>query len=71
MRDPILDNDISGSDLIRFAKDNGVKNAYFIPTKAEIHQFILNNAQAGDRIVIMGARDNSLPQYSRDLLKDL
>ncbi|MBQ8436351.1 MAG: hypothetical protein IJX20_01735, partial [Alphaproteobacteria bacterium] len=71
MRDPILDSDISGSDLIKHAQNNGVKNAFFIPTKAEIRQFILDNAQAGDRIVIMGARDNSLPQFSRDILKDL
>ena len=71
MRDPIQDQDISGSDLIQHAKNNGVKNAYFIPTKEEIRQFILSHAQAGDRIVIMGARDNSLPQFSRDILKDL
>ncbi len=71
MRDPILDSDISGSDLIKYAQNNGVKNAHFLPTKAEIRQFILENAQSGDRIVIMGARDNSLPQFSRDILKDL
>ena len=71
MRDPIQDSDISGSDLIAYAKNNGVKNAYFLPTKEEIRQFILNNAESGDRIVIMGARDNSLPQFSRDILKDL
>ena len=71
MRDPIQDSDISGLNLIEYAKNNGVKNAHFLPTKEEIRQFILNNAQAGDRIVIMGARDNSLPQFSRDILKDL
>ena len=36
-----------------------------------IRSYILQNALPGDRIVIMGARDNSLPQFCRDLLKDL
>ncbi len=71
MRDPIQDSDISAKDLIQYAKNNGVKNAHFFPTKDEVRKFILQQAQAGDRIVIMGARDNSLPQFSRDILKDL
>ena len=71
MRDPIKDSDISGADLIRYAKNNGVQNAYFYETKEKVRDHILNVALPGDRIVIMGARDNSLPQFCRDLLKDL
>ena len=71
MRDPVADSDISASDLIQHAKNNNVKNAFFLSTKEDVRKFILQHAQAGDRIVIMGARDNSLPQFSRDILKDL
>ena len=70
MRDPIKDADISGADLVRFAQNNGV-NALFLETKDKVRDYILQNAQNGDRIVIMGARDNSLPDFSRQLLQDL
>lgn len=70
MRDPIADSDISGADLVKYAINNGV-NAKFLESKENVRQFIINNAKAGDRIVIMGARDNSLPDFSRQLLKDL
>lgn len=71
MRDPVKDSDISAADLIRYAQENGVANAFFYPEKEMIRSYILQNALPGDRIVIMGARDNSLPQFCRDLLKDL
>ena len=70
MRDPVKDADISGADLVQYAVDNGV-NAKFLGTKEKVREFILKNAKEGDRIVIMGARDNSLPDFSRQLLKDL
>ena len=70
MRDPVKDADISGADLVQFAVNNGV-NAKFLETKDKVRDFILKNAKDGDRIVIMGARDNSLPDFSRQLLKDL
>ncbi len=70
MRDPVKDADISGADLVRYAVNNGV-NAKFLGTKEKVREFILQNAREGDRIVIMGARDNSLPDFSRQLLKDL
>jgi hypothetical protein len=36
-----------------------------------VHKFILENAKDGDCVVIMGARDNSLPDFSRQLLTEL
>ena len=71
MRDPIKDSDISGADLVLYAKNHGVQNAYFYETKEQVRDHILKVALPGDRIIIMGARDNSLPQFCRDLLKDL
>ncbi len=68
MRDPVKDSDISGADLVKYAVDNGV-NALFLETKERVRDYILKNARPGDRVVIMGARDNSLPDFSRQLLK--
>lgn len=68
MRDPVKDSDISASDLVKFATDNGV-NALFLETKEKVRDYIIKNAQSGDRIVIMGARDNALPDLSREILQ--
>lgn len=70
MRDPIKDADISGADLVRYAQKNGV-NALFLETKDKVKQYIIDHAQTGDRIVIMGARDNSLPDFCKQILKEL
>lgn len=70
MRDPVQDADISGADLVRYAQNNGV-NALFLETKDKVKQYIIDHAQTGDRIVIMGARDNSLPDFCKQILKEL
>lgn len=62
--------DISSKDLIKVVKDAG-KKAFFFDNRAEIKDFLIKNAKAGDRIVIMGARDNTLPQFCAEILKDL
>lgn len=64
------DKSISSQDLINQALELGV-NAHYIPERKDIEKFILENAKAGDRIIIMGARDNSLPDFSRQLLKEI
>lgn len=63
--------DISSADLITHARILGKPNAYFYPTKAEAKAFILRNAREGDRIVIMGARDNSLTELCKDIIEKL
>ena len=70
MRDPVKDADISAADLVRYAQNNGV-NALFLETKDKVKQYIIDHAQTGDRIVIMGARDNSLPDFCKQILKEL
>lgn len=70
MRDPVADSDISGLDLVNFAQAHGA-NAKFMETKEQIRAYILKTARPGDRIIIMGARDNSLSDYCRSILKDL
>lgn len=62
---------ISAANIINAAKGYGLKNALFLETQQQIFDYILQNAKSGDHIVIMGARDNSLPDFSRRLLQEL
>lgn len=62
--------DISSSDLVNQAKSFG-KNAIFFETRDELYQELLKLAEAGDRIVLMGARDNSITDMGYSLLENL
>ena len=62
--------DISSNDLVNYAKKLGI-NAHFYQTREEIKQQIIKLAKPYDRIVIMGARDNSLPDFCEDILEGL
>jgi UDP-N-acetylmuramate--alanine ligase len=62
--------DISSKDLIDYAVSKGVQALYF-ENRQQIKAKILSLAQSGDRIVIMGARDNTLPDFCREILEDL
>lgn len=63
--------DISSADLIQHAHNLGKENAFFFDKRQEAENFILKTAKIGDRIVIMGARDNSLTELCRDILQRL
>ena len=65
------DKGISSANIINRIKSNGHQKAYFLPHKEDTRKFIKENARPGDRIVIMGAHDNSLPDFSRELLKEI
>ncbi len=62
--------DISSLDLIKHAQNQG-KQAHYFATRDEAKQFILSHARPHDRIVIMGARDNSLPDFCKTILEEL
>ena len=62
--------DISSLDLVNYAKTLGV-NAEFYQTRDEIKDKIVKLAKAGDRVVIMGARDNSLPIFCKNILSEV
>ncbi len=59
--------DISSNDLIDGVRAGG-RNACFFNTRADVGDFILKTAQPGDRIVIMGARDDTLSEFASGLL---
>ncbi len=62
--------DISSNDLVEHAKTHGV-NATFFATRDELKEYILKIAQPNDRIVLMGARDNSITTMGYELLEKL
>ena len=59
---------ISSANIINRIKQNGHNQALFLPHKEDTKRFVLNNVRSGDRIVIMGAHDNSLADFSREIL---
>lgn len=62
---------ISSANIINDIKEKGHLNALFLPCKDDTREFIRKNAKSGDRIVIMGAHDNSLADFSRELLNEI
>ncbi len=60
---------ISSENIINKIKENGHKQALFLPHKNDTKKFVLENVKAGDRVVIMGAHDNSLADFSKEILK--
>lgn len=65
------DTDISSADLIKEIKRLGHANALFLPGQAETRAFIMANAQPGDIVIIMGAHDNTLPEFTRRLKEEI
>jgi UDP-N-acetylmuramate--alanine ligase len=66
--------DISAADLIRDirAKDSLKKpKAFFNKQRDELIPPLVKKAGAGDRIVVMGARDNSLTDFALKILEQL
>lgn len=62
---------ISSANIVNKIKELGHKNAFFLPHKEQTRDFVLQNAKTGDSVIIMGAHDNSLPDFCRQLLKEI
>lgn len=62
--------DISSQDLVNYAKSLGL-NALFFQTREELQRHIQTIAASGDRIVLMGARDNSITDMGYNLLENI
>ncbi|MBO6281064.1 MAG: UDP-N-acetylmuramate--alanine ligase [Alphaproteobacteria bacterium] len=63
--------DISSQDLINYTHTLGKQNSFYFPDKDQAAKFIIETTRKGDRIVIMGARDNSLTLLCRKILDNL
>lgn len=62
--------DISSADLVKDLERTG-KRVHFIPDRKKILTLIRGLASKGDRIVIMGARDESLSDFARQVYEAL
>jgi UDP-N-acetylmuramate--alanine ligase len=61
------DRSIRSEDVARPLRESGV-NAAVAPTREEAARIIAEGARAGDRVVVMGARDDTLPAFARQIL---
>jgi UDP-N-acetylmuramate--alanine ligase len=72
MPDPVYfggttDRSVSSRDVIAAVGARG-REAYFFADRPACAQKLVELAQPGDRIVVMGARDDTLAQFAADLL---
>ena len=58
---------VTSEDIIRGVREAG-RQAYAFATRVECGNRLLELAQSGDRLVIMGARDDTLAIFAADLL---
>jgi UDP-N-acetylmuramate--alanine ligase len=60
-----------GSEWLADAIRGAGGDAEHIPDRAEIGKKLLAEALPGDRIAILGARDDSLSEFARELVAEL
>lgn len=60
-----------GSERIVALIEQGGGRAEYIPTREGCGEQILELAQTGDRVVVMGARDDTLTEFAQSLLAKL
>jgi UDP-N-acetylmuramate--alanine ligase len=65
-----VDRSVGSREIISDVKQRG-RNALAFPNRDACGDALIRLARRGDRIVIMGARDDSLSQFARALLTRL
>ena len=65
-----VDRSEGSERIVQLIHDSGGR-AIHISGRDGVADFIVENAESGDRVVIMGARDDTLSAYARDLLARL
>ena len=65
-----VDRSIGSGDIVCEIQRRGRK-AFAFPDRAACGDMLVSLARRGDRIVVMGARDDSLSQFARELLARL
>ncbi|MEW6202002.1 MAG: Mur ligase domain-containing protein [bacterium] len=61
---------VSSRDLVEGIAASG-RNAFFISHRGEIADLVASEAASGDAVVVMGARDPSLTDFCRRILKNI
>jgi UDP-N-acetylmuramate--alanine ligase len=65
-----VDRSVGSDDIVREIQRHGRK-AFAFPDRAACGDVLVRLGRPGDRIVVMGARDDSLSQFARELLQRL
>jgi UDP-N-acetylmuramate--alanine ligase len=65
-----VDRSIGSRDIVAGVQQRG-RNAFAYPDRAACGDALIGLARPGDRIVIMGARDDSLSLFAREILQRL
>ncbi len=65
-----VDRSVTAKDIIEKAKAMNI-NAHWFEKRAEIIPFISKQAKSGDKIMIMGARDDTLSDFAKEVLGNL
>ena len=65
-----VDRSVGSEDIVCEIQRRG-RNAVAFPNRAGCGDLLVRLARRGDRIVVMGARDDSLSQFARELLRRL
>jgi UDP-N-acetylmuramate--alanine ligase len=65
-----VDRSVSSGDVVALVEAAG-RRAKAFPTRAECGDFILREARPGDRIIVMGARDDTLSEFALGLLMQI
>jgi len=64
------DRSVSSTDVIKGVEASGHK-AFALPDRPACGEKLLSLAKEGDRIIVMGARDDTLTQFAQELLHQL
>ena len=62
-----VDRSVTSKDIIALAQEKGI-NAHWFESRTEILPYLKQHAKSGDRIIIMGARDDSLTEFAKQIL---
>src|SRR5215471_6706442 len=65
-----VDRSVGSGDIVGEIQRRGRK-AFAFPDRVACGDMLVNLARRGDRIMVMGARDDSLSQFARELLRRL
>lgn len=63
-----VDRSVTAQDVIAMVKERGA-NAQWFATRDEIATAILDQVRSGDRVIIMGARDDTLTDFAKNILR--
>jgi len=62
--------DISSGHIVTAVKQNG-RNAHFFQRRSDILPFLRDHVRSGDTVVLMGSRDETLPDFAQQILVSL